>query len=159
MIYAARLPWGDSTCFPDQVSSATLCLCTTLFLHPDVLLCPNFLPHQSAYKRSQAKWEDICWKWIFSEFERLFGALLQPLAVTWHFAESESWWWISREQRRSNQAGLSSHQTMLLGKKEQCAVKTMWNLGAKKLYDLDTCQMAELVPHENDCNCVFGLLS
>ena len=29
---------------------------------------PNFLPNQIAFKRSQAKREDICGKWIFSEF-------------------------------------------------------------------------------------------
>ena len=82
-------------------------------------LRPNFLPSQSAYKRSQAKWEDICLKWIFSEFEWVFCALLL-LEVTWHLAESETWWWISREQRRSNQAGLSSHQTMLGQEETMC---------------------------------------
>ena len=77
---------------------------------------------------------------------RIFGALLL-------WPESETSWWICSEQRRSNQAGLSSHQTMLRQEETMCQDNNAKWWGSKYLMTW-TCLRSYLETHANYFTCV-----
>ena len=115
-------------------------------------LCSNFLPDQSTFKCSQAKREDICLKWIFSEFEWFF----------WRFSADLTFGG-RKVKPHDDGSGLNKEdQTrptfqvikQCWGKKKQCAMKTMQNAWVQKTWWIGLVYGFSRTMYANYCNCV-----
>ena len=87
---------------------------------------PKHFQVQSSKKRGYLLEIDLFRIWV------IFLALFCWPHI-WRKESETSWWWIRFEQRRSNQADLSSHQTMLRQEETMCHENNAKCLGPKNL--------------------------